>query len=126
MRVFLRLCHLALFTLSCWGAASPAQAASLRPIVVNCIFGESPRASIRGAVGDTVVIRVVGGVCKSVQATKGSIVGAKTISQSSPETYTLASVGHGSISMVSLSHERVISIPFVVVGAGWRDRILRF
>lgn len=126
VRLLLKRCYFFFFAALFGSFVSAAGAASLRPIVVNCIFGDSPKASIRGKVGDTVVIRVVGGVCKSVEATKGRIKGAKTISQSSPETYTLASGGSGSIFMVSLMHEKVITIPFVVVGDRWRDGNLNF
>jgi len=99
---------------------APAGAASLTPIVVNCIFGDSPAADIQGQVGDTVVIRVVGGRCDFVKATQGSIVGPGRISQNASETFTLVKAGRGSISMVSLWHEKIIKIPFVVVAPGPR------
>ncbi|MDD0812912.1 hypothetical protein PSQ20_21420 [Curvibacter sp. RS43] len=103
-----------------FAATVPARAASLKPIVVNCIFGDSPTANIQGQVGDTVVIHVVGGRCDFVKATQGSIVGPERISQNASETFTLVKAGRGAISMVSLWHEKVIKIPFIVVASGSR------
>lgn len=93
-------------------------AAPLRTVVINCTFGDSPQMLIRGQVGDTVEIRAEGGRCQFVRATQQRIVGPSFISQSSSETFTLARVGTGSISMVAMLNDRAISIPFVISESG--------